>query len=201
MATEVTFTVDNLPDLTTAVNFASAKKAMTQWALSTWRGVVSERMSGGSGVNRRTSNLARGWVVDTHETSDGLETIMQATGSGAKYAGALERGVTITPKNGKFLWIPLAANLTGKGVARLTPRQAISEGGFVWYGHSNPVYMGAPQTKQGSHSLHMAAVPLFALVKSVTIKPTLGAAAYMQSRLPELQTSILQALNPNGGAQ
>lgn len=196
MATTVTFEVESIPDITQYNSMVKAKSIMQDWAMSTWRGIVADRMSG-QGVNRRTGNLARDWVVDTQTTSDGLESVMFTQGTANAYAGILEWGGTITPKNGKFLWMPLAANLTSKGVARITPSQAIEEGGFVHYGNGNPTFLGKPQTKQSSRSLHMAVVPLFVLLRSVTIRPQLGVSNYFQTRIPMLETALLANMGNN----
>lgn len=182
MSTTIQFAVGSLPDVTKMVDMGGIVDVMRDWAMETWRGAVRNRMSGGSGVNRRTGALARDWAVEAKNGANGPEVLMYTQGTANKYAGTLEHGGTVTPKNSQYLWVPILTNLTGKGVARMSPSQAIDAGGFVLKRDGkNPLFCAI-----NGKELE----PLFALVKSVTIQPKLGMGQYFQSCLPALESAI-----------
>lgn len=186
MGTTVNFVVDSIPDVTKLVSMKNALGVMRNWAMETWRQAIKSRMSGGSGVNRRTGNLARDWVVEAKEGTTGPEVSMYTQGTANSYAGILEHGGTVTPKNGKYLWVPILSNMTGKGVSRLSPKQAIDAGGFVLKRDGkNPLFC-AVSGKQLE--------PLFALVQSVTVQPKLKMGDFFQSRLPILEAALLNSM-------
>jgi hypothetical protein len=78
---------------------------------------------------------------------------------------AQEKGASIGPKRGMFLTVPLAAVRTGNGVARFTARQVIAAPQSFGYSGTffkKSVLFG----KKGDE-----VVPLFAMVRRVTLKP------------------------------
>jgi len=154
--------------------------------------------SGDMGLNRVSGNLARGWNTATTDDANGITVTNWVSGPAADthggshgYAWAHEHGATIRPRNAKFLWIPLDANRTPAGHARMTPREAIAKGGFISC-KSGPIFFGV----SGSSSKKNAGfklTPLFVLKKEVTIKPRMGATSLFQERVLMLERSVLFA--------
>lgn len=161
------------------------RRTMRDWGNLYLRRLVTERLSGrsgGMGLNRRTGNLARDFVVIAEDTPVGSVVTVKSHGTGDKYAGLQEHGGTIRPVNAKWLWIPIAGNLTANGVARISPRQAIAQHGFIHKG----VFFGESPLKSKDE-----VVPLFALKKSVKIPARMGATSLFQSMLPTLEIGIM----------
>lgn len=171
-----------------------------------------ERMSGRPGVNRRSGNLANGWNVQTTSTDNTIETVNWLSGPAAEqngrhgYGWVQENGKDIVPVNGKFLWIPTEENMTTTGVARISPTEAIAQGGFFAKG----VFFGKTQTKgQKASSIALKGavgykgrvfeggekiVPLFILKTHVRVDPRLGSADLWNSMLPDLEAGIDQIM-------
>jgi hypothetical protein len=169
-----------------------------------------ERMSGRPGVNRRTSNLATGWNVQTISTDTTITTTNWLSGPAAEqdgrhgYGWVQENGADIVPVKGKYLWIPTEENMTPTGVARISPTEAIDQGGFFAKG----VFFGKTQTKgQKASSMaikgavgykgHVFAggekiVPLFILKIHVRVDPRLGATELWNSMIPDLESGLDQ---------
>ena len=180
----VEFQLEKIPDLSVVSRKTAQglRSAMRSWAMNFWATLVRERLSGSPYLNRRTGNLARDWVVDV---SDGetLSAEIRTQGTANAYAGIHETGGVVRPKNAKYLWIPLKPNQTAAGVARLSPRQAISQGGFIdWRGPIFYAHQGTTSTG-GAKRL----VPLFVLKKEVKIPPRMGARSLFESKLPQLE--------------
>jgi len=198
------FTV-TVPEINVSGFRASAIRSMRNWGGKYIETLTSQRMSGRPGTNRRTGNLARGWNSAVTEETGGAVLRIWVTGPGAQYAAMQEFGGTQTPKRSKYLWIPIAGNVTGTGVARISPREAINRGGFFHGG----VFFGLALTKskvpQRSQAIGGAGykgttlekganiTPLFALKKSVRIPARLGARAHFASKQLDLYTAIFNA--------
>lgn len=195
MFTTVEFQLESLPDIgqAGAKMFRGVKRAMQTWANDYLRELVTTRLSGDP-VNRRTGNLARDWVVDVEgEDLADLSVTVKTQGTANAYAGVLEYGGDITPKNGSFLWIPLPANQTSKGVARISPTEAINQPHFIkWDGAGGPTFFGKSVVKQtkAQFAENFGIVPLFALRKHTHIDARMGAGSLFQERLPRLETAI-----------
>lgn len=186
------------PDLSMVAGKARAamNKALTSWGRAYWRRLVEERLSGRPGLNRRSGNLSRDWVVETSGEADEMSVTVRTQGAANAYAGIQERGGTIKPVNGRYLWIPLAANLRSNGMARLTPSQAIQQPHFIRWDRG-PVFFGKSPVKQSKKSFaeNFGIVPLFVLKTSVTIPARMDAGQLFQSMLPDLKTSISDAIS------
>lgn len=197
------------------VRFRSrAQKEMERFGQDWTRRLVSERLSGRPGVNRRTGNLARSFKSRTFDSSllGAIVLDVQPEGPGSEYAHLQEFGGTIRPKRAKNLWIPIAGNLTPAGVARITPTEAISRGGFFAKG----VFFGKALTKKAPQqsralggsgfkgkTIDRGAVitPLFVLKKSVTVKGRMGASRLWADSMPSLAArldSVASALAKGG---
>ena len=170
-------------------------KALASWGRTYWRRLVEERLSGRPGLNRRSGNLSRDWVVETSGEADEMSVTVRTQGAANAYAGIQERGGTIKPVRGRYLWIPLAANLMNNGMARLTPSQAIQQPHFIRWDRG-PIFFGKSPVKQSKKSFaeNFGIVPLFVLKTSVTIPARMGAGQLFQSMLPDLKTSISDAV-------
>lgn len=186
------------PDLSMVAGKArtAMNKALASWGRAYWRRLVEERLSGRPGLNRRSGNLSRDWVVETSGEADEMSVTVRTQGAANAYAGIQETGGTIKPKNGRYLWIPLAANLMSNGTARLTPSQAIQQPHFISW-NKGPIFFGKSPVKQSKKSFaeNFGIVPLFVLKTSVTIPPRMGAGQLFQSMLPDLKTSISDAIS------
>lgn len=180
-----------------------AQTEMDRFGQDWTRKLVSERLSGRPGVNRRTGNLARAFKSRTYDSSllGGVVLDVQPEGPGAKYADLQEFGGTIKPVRAKNLWIPIAGNLTPAGVARITPTEAINRGGFfakgVFFGKA--ITKRAPQASQhlggkgykgASFKRGETITPLFVLKKSVTVPGRMGATKLWADSMPSLTARL-----------
>lgn len=167
--------------------------------------LVTKRMSGRPGLNRRTGNLSRAWRSRLYDSPllGGLVLDINPEGPGSEYADLMEFGnPNLRPKKSKYLWIPIAGNVTGKGTAQITPTEAINRGGFFAKG----IFFGKALTKQNipQHSRALGRegykgktiargtdiTPLFLLRRSVNIPARLGARVLWAQSGPALTASI-----------
>lgn len=118
----------------------------------------------GQALKRRTSNLARaveGWMEGSLQAVVGIRDDA-AVGKYAWLLGSDQH--LIRPRNGKFLTIPIAENLTGSGVPRFTSPRQVEDGFFVNTG--GKLLFGRKNGKRGKFR------PLFVLVKEVLVQGT-----------------------------
>ena len=124
--------------------------------------VVVKNYLSGQSLKRRSGNLARsidGWL---EADFDGVVGV-RPNAAVSKYAWILgDETKTITPKNAKFLTIPIGENLTGAGVARYTSPRQVPDGFFIE--SKGKLLFGYKNGKRGKFR------PLFTLVKSVTVQ-------------------------------
>ena len=179
---------------------AALVRTMRSWASQYLNDLKSTRLAGNP-IHRRSGNLARDWTMTTGITPIGIVSTVATHGAADAYAGLQEHGGTIRPKRAKWLWIPTDENKTSAGVARVTPRQAIQQGGFISmrnrggpFGGSR-TFFGVPQTKGQAKGFGPHIVPLFTLVKQVTVKGNMGAGRLWEFSLPKLEASVAAALD------
>jgi len=126
--------------------------------------VVRDYLSGQS-LKRRTGLLAKtvsSWMAGDTEVVIGVPENSPAS----KYAFLLsDEEKTITPKNAKFLTIPIGEGLTPSGVPRYSSPRDV-EGGFFLKSKSGQLLFGYKRGKKGKFR------PLFVLVKSVLVQGT-----------------------------
>lgn len=166
------------------------RRTMSQWGVEWITALVTERMNGSPGVTTRTGNLSRDWNTTTVDDAGGVNLVIASHGTGNAYAGLQERGGTVRPVRAKWLWIPLKANRTAAGVARVTPSQAISAGGFIAW-HDGPIFYATSGTNAVGGAKKL--IPMFVLKSEVYVPPRLGAADLFRDRLPDLQERLAKA--------
>lgn len=172
---------------------AGAAKVMREFGHEYLTRLVETHLSGRTGdmgLNRRSGNLARDWVTTVEEKAVGPVLTVKTHGTADKYAGLQERGGTVRPVHAKNLWIPLPANQTPKGVARISPREAIAQGGFISWRRGG-VFFARPLVKTARKNTTHGLVPLFVLKKSVTVLPRMGAESLFRDMLPLLEIGLL----------
>lgn len=169
--------------------YRGVRNAMNSWANAYLKELVTTHLSGSPWVNRRTGNLARDWVVSVDgKTLSDLSTTVKTQGPANAYAGILERGGDIKPTNASWLWIPLDANLTSKGVERISPTEAIATGNMFIDWKNGPIaYLGSGRNAVGGSK---KITPMFVLKKRIHIDPKMGAGSLFQSMLPKLEDLV-----------
>jgi len=163
--------------------FEEAKKAFRETASEAHK-KVSARVRDGSGdtLHARTGQLRRSLNFEVH--GDSIKTLgasVFSDASFAKYATVHEFGATIKAKDkylrvpgGPYLNIPLAANKTPAGVMRFSARDIFNAGGYI----------------AGRAVMNAEGVPMFALVKQVTIPARLQMVKTVTGEIPSLLTRL-----------
>lgn len=128
-------------------------------------------------------------VVGDHDVS----VVVGADLSTARYMRVQEHGGTITPTKSRFLTIPLDAAKTGKGVARFTARELFNNPsalGFQSAFVAKGVIFGVKGRQRSVGGKRRSVlglgeiVPLFALKRSITLKPVGYLAATQRTQMP-----------------
>lgn len=135
-------------------------------------------------LNKRTGTGQRSIFYRVGIDGKDVYIVVGADLEKAVYMRVQELGATIVPTHSQYLTIPLAAVLTGNGVARFSARDVISDPGAYGYVGTffhNQVLFGK---LQGG-----GIEPLFALKKSVTIKPV----GYLHSTFDEQVEHVVDA--------
>lgn len=144
----------------------------------------------GSPIKRRSGNLSRALtlvpakVASTGEIGE-VKASVRMDLSKAPYARVQEYGGTITPKNSRYLTIPVGKALTAAGVPRFTARQLIDNPGVAGMEGTFVIDKGSYKVIMG-RAANGAASPLFVLKRSVTLRPT----GYMSKSLTEHKGAI-----------
>ena len=131
------------------------------------RGHLAQNELSGQSLNVRTGHGRRSAFYRVETGND--QSLLVIVGNDlrkAKYMRAQDEGAVITPKRAANLTIPIGPAMTPKGVARFTAREVISSPrsfGYVGTFTRNGVLFG----NKGNDE---APVPLFALVKRVTLR-------------------------------
>ena len=98
-------------------------------------------------------------------------------------ANVLQHGSHVTPKTGKYLWIPLPTNIMRGNQPIVTPRELIDAGGFI------------QKSKLGNllafSKTEIGVIPLFLLKTSLTVAPRLVPFdARVESEIPAINKDI-----------
>lgn len=149
------------------------RNVFRKFGLAFRRVFVSKRLSGGSGLGRRSGQLARSFGSRVIETA-GLIKLVVFTDS--KYALIQEKGGTIVPKRSKYLAIPVGPAVSGK-VAKFTSPRQVAGLQFMQNKAGNK-FMG--QVQGGK------VVIFFVLKKSVTIKPRMKFGDTFEKQAPKI---------------
>jgi len=134
----------------------------------------TSRLSGNP-IRARTGNLKRSFKARTYQSAllGGIILDVEPIGPGSRYAPLQEFGGVVRPTKARNLWIPIAGNVTSAGVARITPTEAISRGGYYTKNRRGDglIFWGSPLLKRSNER----SVPLFVLKKSVYVPGRMGA--------------------------
>lgn len=153
---------------------------------------LSGRVNGDMGLFRRSGNLSRDWNTTSVANGGDVQVTIQSSGVADAYAGLQERGGVVRPIRSKWLWIPLGANKTASGVARISPTQAIGNGGFFTNARTGgKIFWAYALTVAGRKKAKGGLVPLFALKKEVKVPARMGATSLFESMLPLLGYAVL----------
>lgn len=151
----------------------------------------------GAVLNRRTATGQRATFYRVEENDvAGVTLTVGSDLSKAPYMRALALGATITPKNGRYLAIPLEAARTGRGVARFSaadlrrnPSAVGYTSSFVKQGSTGvPIVFGVKDKK---------VVPLFVLKPSVTLPSRnylLAAQTFLGADIREAVDDVAQVI-------
>jgi hypothetical protein len=162
----------------------SPQKARHAWkgamsiAANEVRNVMIKNVSGRN-LKVRSGHLRRSIHYQVIERSKQLIAVIGSgvgIGERVKYANIQETGGVIRPKRGKYLTVPLDAARTRAGASRGSARDFPNT--FV---RNNIIYQ-----KTGKKTI----VPLFALVRSVTIKPS----RYLSDTAKEVKTKVVDVM-------
>lgn len=146
------------------------------------RHIVREKLRG-QALNARTGTLARAifYLVEVFQSI--AQVRIGVDTAKAKYGPIHELGGVITPKRAQNLTIPLGPALTRNGVARLSAREFLDNPGILGFEHA--FFNRRGTAIMGVHT-NGSLEPVFALKKSVTIKPT----GYMRGALRDKRAAI-----------
>ena len=141
-----------------------------------------------------------------------LRALLRVGGGRAGYARLQEEGGTITPTTKQYLTVPLRQALRPT-TGTLKPSAVIrkgrwgpraSEGYYTAMGPTFILNKGGKPLVMVKKGKRQKVVPLYALVKSVTVKPRLGAGREFlnlgRERLPQISQRLLRVLVGTGGA-
>lgn len=149
-----------------------------------------EKLSGQL-LNKRTGTLARSVFGTAEDLGDDVIGVVGSDLKKAPYGRSQELGATIKPVRVANLTIPLSAVLTGKGVARFSARDVISNP--QGYGYTGTFFRKGPSgktilfgTKKGE------IVPLFVLEKQTVIKPVGYIGVTVREQTPNVKQDILR---------
>ncbi len=167
--------------------FDRAKKAIGVSTLAVHTR-VSDFSGGSNRLNSRTGLLRRSLKAKIEGSK--LNSLRGSVSTGVKYAPIHETGGTIRAKDkylrvpgGPYLNIPLDANKTAAGVMRRNAGAVFGAGGYIIKSkRANYIVM----SNQG--------VPMFVLVKQVTLKARLGMVDAMEDEVPTLLGSLQRLL-------
>lgn len=161
-------------------------------------------------LNTRSGHLKRS-IGSIVRTEDGLP--VAHIGSGVRqgkpleYAGIHEAGGTIRPKIKQFLTIPLRAAQTATGQTNFSAKDVLNgdtkySGSFVAKGIIFGITQSGSTLLKSGRFRKGGIVPLFALKRSVTIRPshylTITRDETMKDATAELVKAVNEALEPKG---
>jgi len=172
--------------------FSNAKREFSRSVFNVQSNITRPMRSGMKGLQSRSGNLARS--IQAFVEGDKLDKLTGFVNTDSIYAPIHETGGTITAKNaylnlpgGPYLNIPSSLNKTPAGITRFTAAVAFSQGAYI-------IPINAPKAK---YAVMLDGNPLFWLVSSVNIKPTLGMVQTGEDEIPTLLSNLNQTLLDN----
>lgn len=164
-------------------NFNAAKKAFSVAAFGAHE-EITKNASGGT-LQRRTGTLARGFTVGVQ--GGNIANLKGEVASSSIYAPIQEYGGTIRATSayrrvpgGPYLNIPTSFNKTAAGVQRQSARSVFMQGGHI------------VQSKRGNYVVMLNGMPMFSLVKRVTIPARLGMRKAGKNQIRPLLDTLAQ---------
>ncbi len=133
----------------------------------------------------RLRNSIGSFVIEKEKEIEGIIGSGVRQGERVKYANIHETGGTITPKNVKWLTIPLQSALTPAGVPRGKAKD-FDNTFFAWSKANNLLLF----QRQGKN-----VIPLFVLKKSVTIPARRYMSKTAEEVMPEIAEIILKRIS------
>lgn len=137
----------------------------------------------------RTGNLRRAIFYRIETVAGSREALVRAGAdlSKAVYGRIHNAGGTIVPVRSRFLTIPLNPNLTGNGVMRVNAREFISNPGSIGFTGS---FVNRAKTVILGVRADGSIEPVFALARSVRIKPTGYITGSLEQNVPFIQDEM-----------
>ena len=194
---DFTHKFDFLPAKTKAI----VKKVFQKIGRQTASYLREERFTGGTTASKlavRTGRLrASVSVMPIEETGEAIQGgVRFGTVYARVHVGPKDQVTKIVPKKAKYLAIPLPGAMTKAGVARGTPRGGPWGETFVRRvkGKDTLMIFGKMEITKGARAgqLRGNVIPLFLLVKSVTIKTRVHPEEILQYMEPKVR-SLFQA--------
>ena len=170
------------------VSFPAAKEVFSKSAISAANVVKQMKNLGirSGALKKSIQQGVSGTDFDTLRAS--VYSAQGFGGSQVKHAPMQEFGGTIKAKNaykgvpgGPYLNIPVGSNLTPAGVMRKSARTVFAEGGHI---RGRSVWLGDSM--------------MFALVKSVKLKPRLGMTDAVEDEIPTLLSNLVDVIGAEG---
>ena len=194
----ITVDVEGIEDIQDLLNripgtmYSNAKQILSTSLFNIQR-TVTQRLQNGP-MFSRTGQLARSIKFKTG--GDNIANMSGVVYTDSKYAPTHEYGATIRAKNayarlpgGPYLNIPSSQNRTGAGVMRENARSVFNSGGYI-------IPLNAPRAR---YAVMKNGIPMFWLVKQVTIPARLGMRETADNEVPtylsNLQSGILDGLD------
>lgn len=174
--------------------YREIRRALTQFSVSFLGKFRTERIASRSGAGNqpplarkltsRSGFLRKSFKHQISGREGDAMSLRSDIFSDAPYAAIHEAGGTIVPRESSWLTIPLRAAKTASGVAR-GPAKSFSDTFFV---EKEPGKLLLMQRQDDE------VVPLFVLVKSVTIKPRLRFVASFRKSVADLSRRLDDAI-------
>lgn len=167
--------------------YDTAKKALSAAVLGA-HSEVSDNFGPTGTIESRSGRLRRSILPEV--SGETLNTLRGSLSTDVVYAPIQETGGTIKAKDkylrvpgGPYLNIPLPLNKTPAGVMRKSAKQVFEEGGFL------------VKSKFGRWIvMDVIGLPMFVLVKEVTLKPRLGMIDAAEGQIPTLLSTFQSLL-------
>lgn len=144
-------------------------------------------------IPRKKGTLARSFGYSVKKKADRVEAVFgflrgkKISKETAIAANVLQHGSHVTPKAGKYLWIPFGNNMMRSGEAIVSPRALLESGGFIQRSKSGNL-LAFSKTDSGI-------IPLFTLSRGVIVAPRpLPIAERVEREVPVISKDIEETI-------